>query len=109
MLGRFADTAVTWLIDLMLGVPHIVLLILISYALGKGFWGVTLGVALTHWPGLCRVLRAEMLQMKESVYLSIARQLGEKSVVYCQDAYFSPDTTAAFRWIARDVSACDLT
>lgn len=89
VLGRFADTAVTWLIDLMLGVPHIVLLILISYALGKGFWGVTLGVALTHWPGLCRVLRAEMLQMKESVYLSIARQLG-KSPWYIAKTHIFP-------------------
>ena len=106
--GRFADTAVTWLIDLMLGVPHIVLLILISYALGKGFWGVTLGVALTHWPGLCRVLRVEMLQMKESVYLSIARQLG-KSPWYIAKTHLSPDTAAAFCWIALDVSACDLT
>ena len=89
VLGRFADTAVTWLIDLMLGVPHIVLLILISYALGKGFWGVTLGVALTHWPGLCRVLRAEMLQIKESVYLSIARQLG-KSPWYIAKTHIFP-------------------
>ena len=43
--GKKADAAVTWLIDLMLGIPHIVLLILISFALGKGFWGVTIGVA----------------------------------------------------------------
>ncbi len=35
---RWADHAVSWLIDLMMGIPHIVLLILISYALGKGFW-----------------------------------------------------------------------
>ena len=45
--GKKADAAVTWLIDLMLGIPHIVLLILISFALGKGFWGVTIGVAVT--------------------------------------------------------------
>ena len=35
--GKRADAVVTWLIDLMMGIPHIVLLILISYALGKGF------------------------------------------------------------------------
>ena len=37
--GKKADAVVTWLVDLVLGVPHIVLLILISFALGKGFWG----------------------------------------------------------------------
>ena len=67
--GKKADAAVTWLIDLMLGIPHIVLLILISFALGKGFWGVTIGVAVTHWPSLARVVRAEILQCKQSTFV----------------------------------------
>ena len=74
--GRRADAAVTWLIDLMLGIPHIVLLILISFALGKGFWGVAIGVALTHWPSLARVVRAEILQCRQSDFVSVARKLG---------------------------------
>lgn len=74
--GRRVDAAVTWLIDLMMGVPHIVLLILISYALGKGFWGVTVGVALTHWPSLTRVVRAEVLQVRASGFVAVARRLG---------------------------------
>ena len=75
--GKKADAAVTWLIDLMMGVPHIVLLILISFALGKGFWGVTVGVALTHWPSLARVVRAEILQLRESTFVAAARRLGQ--------------------------------
>ena len=68
--------AVSWLIDLMMGIPHIVLLILISYALGKGFWGVTIGVALTHWPSLARILRAEILQCASSDFVAAAARLG---------------------------------
>ena len=75
--GKKADAAVTWLIDLMLGIPHIVLLILISFALGKGFWGVTIGVAVTHWPSLARVVRAEILQCKQSTFVAAARRLGQ--------------------------------
>ena len=75
--GKKADAAVTWLIDLMLGIPHIVLLILISFALGKGFWGVTIGVAVTHWPSLARVVRAEILQCKQSTFVAAARRLGK--------------------------------
>jgi peptide/nickel transport system permease protein len=78
--GRRVDAAVTWLIDLMMGVPHIVLLILISYALGKGFWGVTVGVALTHWPSLTRVVRAEVLQVRASGFVAVARRLGANPV-----------------------------
>ena len=75
--ARSADAVVTWLIDLMMGIPHIVLLILISFALGKGFWGVTIGVAVTHWPSLARVVRAEILQCRESTFVAVARKLGQ--------------------------------
>lgn len=75
--GKRADAVVTWVIDLVMGVPHIVLLILISFALGKGFWGVAVGIALTHWPSLTRVLRAEIMQCRESTYVAVARKLGK--------------------------------
>ncbi len=76
LCGKRVDAAVLWLIDLMQGIPHIVLLVLISFALGKGFWGVSVGVALTHWPALTRVIRAEVLQCRTSGYVSVARSLG---------------------------------
>ena len=74
--GRRADAAVSWLTDLMMGIPHIVLLILVSYALGRGFWGVTIAVATTHWGSLARVLRAEILQVKDAPYIKLARAAG---------------------------------
>lgn len=74
--GRKADATITWIIDLMMGIPHIILLILISYALGKGFVGVVVGIALTHWPSLARVVRAEVLQVKEASYVAAAEKLG---------------------------------
>lgn len=74
--GKRVDAVISWLIDLMMGIPHIVLLILISYALGKGFWGVTIGVALTHWPSLARILRAEILQCASSDFVAAAARLG---------------------------------
>ncbi len=73
---RRVDAAVTWLVDLACALPHIILLILISFALGKGVAGVVVGVALTHWPNLCRVIRAEILQVRESRPVAIAAQLG---------------------------------
>ena len=75
--GKRVDAVVGWLIDLMMGVPHIVLLVLISFAIGKGFWGVTIGVAVTHWPSLARVVRAEVLQCRESKFVEVARKLGQ--------------------------------
>ena len=78
--GRRVDAAVTWLIDLVMGEPHIVLLILVSFALGKGALGVTVGVAVTHWPSLARVVRAEILQCRQSAFVATARKLGQGPV-----------------------------
>ena len=78
--GKKADSVITWLIDLMMGIPHIILLILISFALGKGFVGVTIGVALTHWASLTRVIRAEILQCKQSKFVAVAYRLGQSRI-----------------------------
>lgn len=74
--GRVADGVVGGLIDLVMGIPHILLLILISFAVGKGYRGVIVGISLTHWMSLARLLRAEVLQLKESQYIRIAGKLG---------------------------------
>lgn len=74
--GPVLDGFVDWLIDIVMGVPHIVLLILISYALGRGAVGVLAGIALTHWPSLARVLRAEMMQLRQEPFMACSRALG---------------------------------
>lgn len=77
LLGRRTDSAITWLIDLVMGIPHMLLLILISFACGKGFTGVVVGVILTHWTSLARVLRSEVLALRSSGYIQVAAKLGK--------------------------------
>ena len=74
--GHRLDAAIEWLTDLVMGIPHLILLILISYALGRGTLGVLVGVSLTHWPSLSRVLRAEMLQVSAQPFMACSRALG---------------------------------
>ncbi|SFL55347.1 peptide/nickel transport system permease protein [Gracilibacillus orientalis] len=71
------DKLVAWLIDLFLSLPHLVTLILISFVLGGGFKGVVIGLMLTHWPAITRVLRAELLQLQTMPYVQISKQLGK--------------------------------
>lgn len=76
-MGKMVDSVITWIIDLVMGIPHILLLILISYAFGKGFRGVVVGVALTHWTSLARLIRSEVLQLREATYMKVAEKLGK--------------------------------
>lgn len=76
-LGKCVDAFVSWLVDLFLGIPHIVLMILISFALGGGAKGVIIAVACTHWPSLTRIVRAEVMQIKTSHYVLASANMGK--------------------------------
>ena len=76
-MGKVVDQFVSWLIDLFLSVPHLVTLILIAFMFGGGFKGITIGLMLTHWPSLARVIRAEVMQIRSAEYVQISLQMGK--------------------------------
>lgn len=75
-LGRWGATAVDWLVDFVLALPHLVLLILIAFAMGGGTHAVIIAVGLSHWPTLTRVLRTQAKQVVASDFVSVSRGLG---------------------------------
>lgn len=77
IFGGWLDRFVNWCVDLCMGLPHLVLLMLISYMMGKGVYGVTVAVALTHWPALTRIVRAEVMQVRSSQYVQAAYKMGK--------------------------------
>ncbi len=76
-LNKYGDTFMAWLIDLFSSMPHLILLILISICLGKGAFGVIIGVGITHWTSLARVLRVEIKEINTSEYVQLARRFGK--------------------------------
>ncbi len=87
--GRWADMLVSFLVDATMGLPHLVLLILISFALGGGTHAVIIAVAVTHWPRLTRILRAEILQLRHADFVVSSRNFG-KSWWYIGRHHFLP-------------------
>lgn len=77
--SKRVDSFINWVIDLVMGVPHIVLIILISFALGRGLKGLLVGVAATHWTSLARLIRGEVLQLRNQQYVAVSRRLGKSS------------------------------
>ena len=76
---RAVDGAVSWLIDLMMGIPHTVLIILISFSLGRGLRGLLVGIAATHWTSLARLIRGEVMQLRSQHFIAVSRRLGKSS------------------------------
>lgn len=75
-INNIIDEAVALLIDLFGSIPHILLIILVSICFGTGIYGVIMGIGLTHWTPLTRVLRAEIKKIKATDYVKLSKQLG---------------------------------
>lgn len=75
-LNNLMDEAVALVIDLFGSIPHILLIILVSICFGTGIYGVIMGIGLTHWTPLARVLRAEIKKIKATDYVKLSKQLG---------------------------------
>ncbi|AST90694.1 peptide ABC transporter permease [Sutcliffiella cohnii] len=78
-LGKTADRIVSWTIDLFLSVPHLVTLILIAFTLGGGTKAIVVGIALTHWPSLARIVRAEVMQIRSAPYVQLSKKMGKSN------------------------------
>ena len=57
-------------------VPTLLLAIAITFALGKGFWQVFVAVGLTMWVEIARVVRGQVLSVREKEFIESARALG---------------------------------
>lgn len=75
--SKTVDAVISWIIDLVMGVPHTILIILISFVLGRGLKGLLVGIACTHWCSLARLIRAEVMQLRSQQYVLVSRKLGK--------------------------------
>lgn len=83
------DQVLRLIIDTLLSLPYLLLLILICFTVGGGMQGVVIAVALTHWPKLALILRAEAQQIRTSDYMTLAYRIGNKRW-HCLQAHYLP-------------------
>jgi len=74
--GGKIDAIIMWLINVTWSIPTLLLVIAITLALGKGFWQVFIAVGLTMWVEVARVVRGQIISVKEMQYVTAARALG---------------------------------
>ena len=65
-----------WLINISWSIPTLLLVIAITLALGKGYWQVFIAVGLTMWVEVARVVRGQIISVKQEQYIEAAKALG---------------------------------
>jgi len=70
------DDVIMWFINVIWSVPTLLLVVAISLALGKGFWQMFIAVGLTMWVEVARVIRGQIMSMREKEFVEAGRALG---------------------------------
>ena len=73
--GRI-DNMIMWFINIIWSIPTLLLVFAITFALGKGFWQVFIAVGLTMWVNVARLVRGQVLSVRELEYIEATRVLG---------------------------------
>ncbi|MCO5945550.1 ABC transporter permease [Mucilaginibacter flavidus] len=74
--GGWIDGALSWLMNILWALPALLLVIAISFALGKGLWQIFIAVGLSMWVEVARLVRGQVLSLKQVEYIEAARSLG---------------------------------
>jgi len=83
-LGGFfrgkVDDAVVWFINVVWSIPTLLLVIAITFALGKGIAQVFIAVGLTMWVEVARIVRGQILSIRETTFVEAGKALGFKNL-----------------------------
>ena len=83
-LGGFfrgkVDDAVVWFINVVWSIPTLLLVIAITFALGKGIAQVFIAVGLTMWVEVARIVRGQILSIRETTFVEAGKALGFKDL-----------------------------
>jgi len=72
----WVDKAIMWLINVTWSIPTLLLVFAFTMAMGKGFWQIFIAVGLTMWVGVARLIRGQVMALKEMEYVQAAKALG---------------------------------
>lgn len=77
--GGKTDNIIMWFINVIWSMPTLLLVFGITLTLGKGFWQIFIAVGLTMWVGVARIVRGQVLALRELEYVQAAKALGLKN------------------------------
>lgn len=72
------DDAIMWLINVVWSIPTLLFVIAFSMAFGKGYSSVYIAVGLTMWVEVARIVRGQVLTVREKEFIEAGRALGYK-------------------------------
>lgn len=74
--GGWVDAVIMRITDMIMCFPFYIIAICLAAILGAGLRNSVLIIGFLDWPGICRIVRAQILSIKENEYIMAAKSLG---------------------------------
>ncbi|MBS1525029.1 MAG: ABC transporter permease [Bacteroidetes bacterium] len=74
--GGWIDASLSWVMNMLWALPALLLVIAISFALGKGLWQIFIAVGLSMWVEVGRLVRGQVMSLKHVEFVEAARSMG---------------------------------
>lgn len=74
--GGQVDNIMMRIVDILYGIPYLILVILLMVVMGQGLWTIITAMVMTGWVGMARIVRGQVLQLKEQEFVLAAKTLG---------------------------------
>ncbi len=78
--GKWVDNIIMRIVDIVMCFPFFVIAITIASLFGASVWNVILIIGLLQWTGVARIVRAQILSLKQSEFIEAARAMGLSSL-----------------------------
>jgi peptide/nickel transport system permease protein len=81
--GGLIDDVVQYIYTTLMSIPGILLMVAFMLLFGRGLTQLCVIMGITTWTGLCRLIRAESIKLRELEYIAAAEALGVPRLVTC--------------------------
>ena len=76
LIGGKVDAVMQRFIEILVGIPHLIIVILLMMIMPAGIWTIVVALSITGWVNMARLVRAEILKLKNQEFVLAARVLG---------------------------------
>ncbi|MCD7906305.1 MAG: ABC transporter permease, partial [Clostridium sp.] len=77
--GGKVDAVMQRIVEVLVGIPHLIIVILLMMVMPAGIWTIVVALSITGWVNMARLVRAEILKLKNQEFVMAAQVLGTRT------------------------------
>ncbi len=80
LAGGRVDAVMQRIIEVLVGIPHLIIVILLMMVMPAGIWTIVVALSITGWVNMARLVRGSILKLKNQEFVLAARVLGTSTI-----------------------------